>query len=50
LGVFWFGHLKTSPSWGEVLFLCRENLEAQRLRLMQKAQLKKIVEGSKIKK
>jgi hypothetical protein len=33
--------LKTSPSWGEVPFLCRKNLEAQGFRLMQKAHLKK---------
>jgi len=32
--------LKTSPSWGEVLFLHRKNLEAQGFRLMQKAYLK----------
>jgi hypothetical protein len=38
---FWFGHRKTSPSWGEVPFLCLEILEYQGLRLMQNAHLKK---------
>ncbi|MCM3473172.1 hypothetical protein, partial [Brevibacillus borstelensis] len=33
----WFGHRKTSPGRGEVLFLCSENLVAQGFRFMQKA-------------
>ncbi|MCM3473579.1 hypothetical protein, partial [Brevibacillus borstelensis] len=37
----WFGHRKTSPGRGEVLFLCSENLVAQGFRFMQKAHLKK---------
>ncbi|WP_206110451.1 hypothetical protein, partial [Paenibacillus aquistagni] len=36
---FWFGHRKTSPSWGEVPFLCLKNLEYQGLKLMQNAQI-----------
>ncbi|QQE73658.1 hypothetical protein KDJ56_17410 [Brevibacillus composti] len=38
----WFGHRKTSPGRGEVLFLCSENLVAQGFRFMQKAHLKKL--------
>ncbi|MDU2243570.1 MAG: hypothetical protein E7E23_23680, partial [Paenibacillus sp.] len=34
-----FGHLKTSPSWGEVPFLCPKILTAQGLRLLQNAHL-----------
>ncbi|MCS7463059.1 hypothetical protein N0M98_23305 [Paenibacillus doosanensis] len=41
LEVFGFGHLKTSPSWGEVPFLCPKILTAQGLRLLQNAQIKK---------
>ncbi|WP_415841577.1 hypothetical protein, partial [Paenibacillus lactis] len=37
LGVFGFGHLKTSPNWGEVPFLCLKILVYQGLRLMQNA-------------
>lgn len=37
LEVFGFGHLKTSPSWGEVPFLCPKILTAQGLRLLQNA-------------
>ncbi|WP_220388589.1 hypothetical protein, partial [Paenibacillus aquistagni] len=40
LGGFWFGHRKTSPSWGEAPFLCLKNLEYQGLKLMQNAQIK----------
>ncbi|MEC2344011.1 hypothetical protein P9H28_07905, partial [Paenibacillus barengoltzii] len=40
LEVFGFGHLKTSPSWGEVPFLCPKILTAQGLRLLQNAHLK----------
>ncbi|WP_212953033.1 hypothetical protein, partial [Paenibacillus cookii] len=39
LEVFGFGHLKTSPSWGEVPFLCPKILTAQGLRLLQNAHL-----------
>ncbi|WP_212953295.1 hypothetical protein, partial [Paenibacillus cookii] len=39
LEVFGFGHLKTSPSWGEVPFLCPKILTAQGLRLLQNAQI-----------
>jgi len=39
LEVFGFSHLKTSPSWGEVPFLCPKILTAQGLRLLQNAQL-----------
>ncbi|WP_415841581.1 hypothetical protein, partial [Paenibacillus lactis] len=42
LGVFGFGHLKTSPNWGEVPFLCLKILVYQGLRLMQNAQIKGI--------
>lgn len=42
LEVFGFGHLKTSPSWGEVPFLCPKILTAQGLRLLQNAQLKNV--------
>lgn len=35
------GCLKTSPSWGEVLFLCSQTLVVQRVRNLQKAQLGK---------
>ncbi|WP_212953283.1 hypothetical protein, partial [Paenibacillus cookii] len=43
LEVFGFGHLKTSPSWGEVPFLCPKILTAQGLRLLQNAQLKTLI-------
>jgi len=36
-----FGHLKTSPSWGEVPFLCPKILTNQGLGLLQNAQEKK---------
>lgn len=36
------GCLKTSPSWGEVLFLCSQTLVLQRVRNLQKAQVKEI--------
>ncbi|MFR9707923.1 DUF2326 domain-containing protein [Paenibacillus sp. MB22_1] len=39
LEVFGFSHLKTSPSWGEVPFLCPKILTAQGLRLLQNAHL-----------
>jgi len=34
-----FGHLKTSPSWGEVPFLCPKILTNQGLGLLQNAQV-----------
>ncbi|MCM3561910.1 hypothetical protein M4D57_25865, partial [Brevibacillus borstelensis] len=39
--VFVRGCLKTSPSWGEVLFLCSQTLVVQRVRNLQKAQFNK---------
>ncbi|MCM3473492.1 DUF4179 domain-containing protein [Brevibacillus borstelensis] len=43
LEVFGFGHLKTSPSWGEVPFLCPKILTAHGLRLLQNAHGKKLL-------
>jgi len=34
-----FGHLKTSPSWGEVPFLCPKILTNQGLGLLQNARI-----------
>ncbi|WP_212953094.1 hypothetical protein, partial [Paenibacillus cookii] len=48
LEVFGFGHLKTSPSWGEVPFLCPKILTAQGLRLLQNAQISRINKGNKL--
>ncbi|WP_212953036.1 hypothetical protein, partial [Paenibacillus cookii] len=48
LEVFGFGHLKTSPSWGEVPFLCPKILTAQGLRLLQNAQIKKYRDFSRL--
>lgn len=45
LEVFGFGHLKTSPSWGEVPFLCPKILTAQGLRLLQNAQFESVTEA-----
>ncbi|WP_415841576.1 hypothetical protein, partial [Paenibacillus lactis] len=46
LEVFGFGHLKTSPSWGEVPFLCPKILTAQGLRLLQNAHLNGLVSAA----
>jgi hypothetical protein len=41
-----FGHLKTSPSWGEVPFLCPKILTNQGLGLLQNAQvIKEAIRG-----